>query len=104
MRVLKPFIIPHTDFPHREIYNNPAPEIDEEGFEIFEVAEILDHRIRRPTRYRTGFTEFLVTFTGYDHTHDQWIPEDLLKAPDILAAYKTSRNIATLSYCAGGVL
>ncbi|KAJ1528293.1 hypothetical protein HK096_009834 [Nowakowskiella sp. JEL0078] len=43
VQVLKPFIIPHTDFPHWETYNNPAPEIDEEGFEVFEVAEILDH-------------------------------------------------------------
>ena len=56
----------------------------------YEIAEILAHR--RAGR-RKKF-EYLVSFLGYDSSHNEWLPEtNLLNAPKLLAEYKLKCGI-----------
>jgi hypothetical protein len=58
----------------------PAPEIDEEGEEVYEVEKLLDSRLRGPQ------LQYLVSWKGYGPEHNSWEPEGNLKGSRRLIA------------------
>lgn len=60
---------------------------DKENSGNYEVDQILDHKMKRKSRF------FLVRWAGYDPSHDSWVVEDNLCCPNILERYKKMRNI-----------
>jgi hypothetical protein len=85
IRVLKPYVTPTTDFPHRPTPDNPPPILTEDGFTEFEVESILDHKTMK-----SGKRKFLVHWKGYDASHDSWEPESSLD----------NASTTLLQYCA----
>ncbi|ESK81271.1 hypothetical protein Moror_8474 [Moniliophthora roreri MCA 2997] len=51
---------------HRPSFTEPPPDLIE-GFKEYEVEVIIGHRLKKIPR------EFLVLYTGYDSSHNQWI-------------------------------
>ena len=63
----------------------PPDSIQIDGDLKYKVAEILAHRHAS----RCKRLEFLVSFLGYDSSHNEWLPEShLCNAPELLAVYK----------------
>jgi transposase InsO family protein len=67
-RVLKRYLSPSSDFPHRTADPPPPPVVTEDG-EEFEVESILDHKI-----LSSGRIKYLIHWKGYDSAHDTWEP------------------------------
>jgi len=67
---------------------DPEPDLVN-GFEEFEVEEILDHRVHQ------GETRFLVKWKGYSDLLNSWEPEENLgNCKESLADYKRRRNVS----------
>ncbi len=63
-----------------------AVEVDEE--QEFEIDSIVGHAAKR------GRMHFLVKWVGYDHSHNQYLPEEeLINAPKILRNYKRRHKL-----------
>lgn len=60
-------------------------QLEENGY--YEVEKILDHKIKR------NGTCYLVSWTGYDPSHNCWVTEKNLCCPNILNNYKSSKNL-----------
>lgn len=60
---------------------------DEEKSGNYEVEKILDHKMKRKTRF------YLVRWAEYDPSHDSWVSEHDLCCPKVLENYKKLRNI-----------
>ena len=79
--VLKPY--------HGTVIPPPDP-IQIDGDLEYEVAEILAHRHAG----RCKHLEFLVSFLGYDSSHNEWLPESHLhNVLELLAVYKASSGL-----------
>jgi hypothetical protein len=98
VRVLKPYVRPHIAFPHRTPNDNPPPVLTEDGFDEFEVDDIIDHRI-----LKNGTQKFLVRWKGYDAAHDSWEPAAALgNADELLKKYLNANRISTICTDARG--
>ena len=65
-----------------------AVEIEEGEEPEYEIEAILSHRIRR------GVVHYLVTWTGYDSSHNQYLPEEAFEnAQRLLRSYKRQNNL-----------
>ena len=72
---------------HGSLQRPPPIEID--GEEEYEVEDILDHR-----RSGRGY-QYLVSWTGYDASENQWLPErELQHCRELLSNYKKRHKIA----------
>ena len=70
---------------------SPPDPIELDTGPEFEVEAILHHR--RVGR-RWSKLEFLVSFLGYDSSHNEWLPAShLANAPNILTAYKALHGL-----------
>ena len=70
---------------------SPLDPIELDTGPEFEVEAILHHR--RVGRHQSKL-EFLVSFLGYDSSHNEWLPAShLTNAPHILTAYKTLHGL-----------
>ena len=57
-------------------------QLDQDGEPEWEVEEVIDHRTRK------GVREYLVKWSGWSSSYNQWEPvEHLEGAPEALAAY-----------------
>ena len=64
-----------------------SAEVEDE--QEFEIDSIVGHAIKR------GHMHFLVNWVGYDHSHNQYLPEEELKnATRLLKNYKTRHKLA----------
>jgi hypothetical protein len=98
VRVLKPYVLPNTAFPHRPNSTNPPPVLTEDGFDEYEVETILDHKV-----LKSGKSKFLIRWLGYDSTHDSWEPEDSLSnAKHLLLDYCTVHRFSSIRIDARG--
>lgn len=72
------------------IYQNQTSDNQSEKEEangIYEVEQILDHKMKRKTRL------YLVRWAKYDPSHDSWVTESNLNCSEILKKYKKLRKI-----------
>ena len=70
---LKPYLAAESEmFPGRIQANRPAPIIEEDGSEYFQIEVILDKR-RKKVRNRS-ITQYLVKWVGYDISEATWVP------------------------------
>ena len=73
---------PFGSFPSRTVVESTPPEIVENGAPEFEVHDILDTQLVNGTRM------FLVSWIGYDHSHDSWEPlENLENCGELVLEY-----------------
>jgi hypothetical protein len=80
-RLLKPAVPNDPEmFPAREP-SRPGPAFDDDD-EEYEIEKILDHQVNA-----RGKRKFLVHWVGWPTSDDQWIEEEDLHAPDLLAPY-----------------
>ena len=76
--------------PYRGTVIPPPDPIQINGDLEYEFAKILEHR----RAGRRKHLEFLVSFLGYNISHNEWLPESHLhNAPELLAVYKASSGI-----------
>uniref|UniRef100_A0A8C5R8C8 Gypsy retrotransposon integrase-like protein 1 n=1 Tax=Leptobrachium leishanense TaxID=445787 RepID=A0A8C5R8C8_9ANUR len=59
----------------------PPPPVSAAGSDMFEVARILDSRIRR------GVLQYFVDWTGYDPEERSWEPASFVRAPALVRAF-----------------
>ena len=82
VRCLKRYVSPFRSFPSRIVVESTPPEIVENGAPEFEVHDILDTQLVNGTRM------FLVSWIGYDHSHDSWEPlENLENCGELVLEY-----------------
>uniref|UniRef100_A0A8C5MRF7 Integrase catalytic domain-containing protein n=1 Tax=Leptobrachium leishanense TaxID=445787 RepID=A0A8C5MRF7_9ANUR len=66
-------------FPGRSL--PPPPPVSTDGSDAFEVAQILDSRLRR------GVLQYLVDWVGYDPEERSWEPAVYVRAPALVRAF-----------------
>ena len=100
VKVVKPYLIPNQQFPHWIVPTNSPPEVNKDGFDEFEVENILDHKFDKNHR-----SQFLIRWKGYDEAHDTWEPESNLKnASKLLKDYKNTYQVSSIvTNARGGV-
>ena len=91
LRKLHPvFNIPHLKTYVGHIIPPPDPIMLDEAPE-YEVVEILQHR--KHGRHRSTI-KYLVSFVGYDNSHNEWLPAaNLVNASELLTAYKIAHGL-----------
>lgn len=92
--LVKPYHEPLQDFPLRAVpFPQPAPVVNPEGEQLFEVEAVLDKRTRH------GISQYLVQWRGYSSGYNLWIPfipsspsniASWLSDWDILSAFDSS--------------
>ena len=80
VELLRPYV--PDEIPGREQPAPPAPEIDDEGQEVWEVEKVVDSKFVR------GKLQYKVWWKGYDRPDPNWQPEENLEgAPDAVAEF-----------------
>jgi transposase InsO family protein len=90
-----------------------APPVDAEGMDVYEVGEILHHRVRKYKPPKAGskrpppvgpvpqfvVSQYLVRWKGWPPEHDSWEPaRHLVGAPELVAAYRRANGLDTPEY------
>jgi hypothetical protein len=66
-----------------EVYDGPAP-VDSDG--EYEVEKILLKRIKK------GKTEYLISWKGYDFSHNTWEPLENIQCKELMSAYEAQEK------------
>jgi hypothetical protein len=84
---IRRYTSPDKDFPGRHVLKNDLPpDISEDGFELFEVDQVLGSRFRG--RGHNQIRQYLVRWKGADRSHDSWEPEEFMAScPDALQEF-----------------
>jgi hypothetical protein len=88
--LLKPYYVDDGQFPGRAQINRPPPDLEDE--DEYDIERVLDHRERK--RGRRTWTEYLVKWTGYPDSDNQWVAAEDVHAPELVEEYHRRRGVS----------